>query len=1504
MKIQWSESEEAEIGSYVTMKTLAGWLNKKAEAAVNRMILCGECPKGKDKNGPEKKSKVLVTAEAVLKSCNLCNSIEHMAKDCGSFVKASVDQRRKILASKKLCFLCLGKNHSAPECRKKQKCRINDCGKKHHEMLHKEVEQNVQQTEANPSTSVTVNGQGSSSATVSGNHASTSGGLKTSADVSGKVVHVNAQATVPRMLMKILPVYVTGPKGTIKVYAFLDEGSTITMVKDTLSDRMGLTGPNRPLKFQGASGLPQIDNTSKSVEMKIRGTFSHAREYTLYNVRTIKGMGLPKQTVNVQKLAQDWRFLSERPVEDMAEAEPEILIGLDNVALITSREVIHGPWDAPYLARTLLGWVIMGKVVNSIDNVESNYTVLDIERTDDLYEMVKESFSTEAFGVKSNMDTMYSREDRKALKYMQKHTKRASDGRFEAGLLWKESESPKMPESRQAAFKRLQHTTEKKLDRDKELAEAYCQKIDEHLQKGYLKKLEDVDRQIPMEKVWYIPHFPIFHPAKKKLRIVFDCAARSNGVALNDVLVKGPDLLKPLPAVLGNFRRGRYAFMGDIREMFHRVHVKVEDQNYQRILWRGMERKIEPEEYKLTVLTFGANCSPALASYAKEVNAKDFQEEYPEAVQEILNHTYCDDYLGTSETTMEAQKLISDVVKVFKSGGFDIVNWCANDMQVLKNLAQDQLSAKVVNFETNVSERVLGMLWLPSEDVFTFKVNFRQVPADILSGERLPTMREVLRLIMSIFDPLGFIAVFTVKGKIFLQEMWKQKLGWDTEISGDLVIQWRKFLKDLKEIEEVKVPRYFSVNLPKAHLIELHVFGDASEKAFAEVAYLRIVFDEGSDVSLVCARSRVAPLKQMSIPRMELQAAVLCVRLAKTIREFLEVKIDNVVFWSDSMTVLKWIRNDNRRFKDFVAHRLGEIEENSEVKSWRWVPTKMNVADLATRASTSDLSPESVWFLGPSFLKKDSSQWPVEKCSDSQLEDDEVEIVKTIIKPRKDVRYPLPDVKRFSKWWRLLRATAQVRNIANFWLQKVRDRLNHNSVKRVLPSLTVEHICEAESEWYKEAQSEYHGLSLTDKKSRVYGLSPFYDYEGVLRMNSRLTNSEFPGKFPIILPPKHKVTRLLIMESHERHLHCGREQVLNDLRLRFYIPQMRAAVRKTWHDCQYCRNRRAQVSIPEMAPLPEARVSEHLHAFTHTGMDYFGPLYVTVGRHREKRWGVIFTCMASRAVHLEIAYSLTTDSAIMAIRRFLCRRGPVRHIYCDNGTNLRGASVEMRTAVESIDDDKVREDLLRKMIEFHFIPPAAPHMGGSWERLIRSVKNNLDVILKEQFPTDEVLQTLFTEIEGILNNRPLTHVSVDPDDQTALTPNHLLLGGALDNTQPGEFTDRDMILRKAWRKSQRLADMFWKRWSREYLPQLAKRSKWHDQGRQLQVGDVVLVTDENGPRNQWPLAIVIEVRPGKDGKIRTVVVQTTKGKYCRPVTKIVPLDVGADRTEGECEIFE
>ncbi|XP_055698480.1 uncharacterized protein LOC129798943 [Phlebotomus papatasi] len=296
MKIQWSESEEAEIGSYVTMKTLAGWLNKKAEAAVNRMILCGECPKGKDKNGPEKKSKVLVTAEAVLKPCNLCNSTEHMAKDCGSFVKASVDQRWKILTSKKLCFLCLGKNHSAPECRKKQKCKINDCGKKHHEMLHKEVEQSVQQTEANPSTSVTVDGQGSSSATVSGNHASNSGGPKASADVSGKVVHVNAQATVPRMLMKILPVYVTGPRGTIKVYAFLDEGSTITMVKDTLADRMGLTGPNKPLRFQGASGLPQIDNTSKSVEMKIRGTFSHAREYTLYNVRTMKEMSLPQQT--------------------------------------------------------------------------------------------------------------------------------------------------------------------------------------------------------------------------------------------------------------------------------------------------------------------------------------------------------------------------------------------------------------------------------------------------------------------------------------------------------------------------------------------------------------------------------------------------------------------------------------------------------------------------------------------------------------------------------------------------------------------------------------------------------------------------------------------------------------------------------------------------------------------------------------------------------------------------------------------------------------------------------------------------------------------------------------------------------------------------------------------------------------------------------------------------------------------------------------------------------
>uniref|UniRef100_A0A1B0D7Y5 Integrase catalytic domain-containing protein n=1 Tax=Phlebotomus papatasi TaxID=29031 RepID=A0A1B0D7Y5_PHLPP len=507
----------------------------------------------------------------------------------------------------------------------------------------------------------------------------------------------------------------------------------------------------------------------------------------------------------------------------------------------------------------------------------------------------------------------------------------------------------------------------------------------------------------------------------------------------------------------------------------------------------------------------------------------------------------------------------------------------------------------------------------------------------------------------------------------------------------------------------------------------------------------------------------------------------------------------------------------------------------------------------------------------------------------------------------KETTDPLtPDAARFSSWTRLLRATAFVMKTAKNWLAKVkgtRAKDDQSSAK-----LTVNDLQSAEKRLWREMQTKYlpeitrlrEGKEI-DSKSSLYKLSPFVDREGVLRMNSRLVNSpEDVEKFPVILDPKHPATKLLILDAHERNLHQGREQIVNNLREQFWIPGIRQAVKGSWRDCQTCCNHTAQPKPPRMAPLPTARVEGNLFLFTRTGVDFFGPIMVTKGRRQEKRWGVLFTCMATRAIHLEIAHSLSTDSAIMAIRRFISRRGPVRELFSDNGTNFHGADKEMREALMQIDNEKIRDTLSAKFIEWSFNPPAAPHMGGCWERLIRSVKTALKATLAFHSPTDEILQTIFAEIEYIVNNRPLTHVSIDPSDPMALTPNHFLLGRNASQLH-GDFDDKDLCLRMAWRKSQRLIDMFWQRWIREYLPELSRRTKWFEDVPPIEKGSVVIIADGNLPRNEWPLGVIEEVFPGPDENIRSAAVRTTKGLYKRSVIDVITSE-GKDGDKAVLEL--
>lgn len=326
--------------------------------------------------------------------------------------------------------------------------------------------------------------------------------------------------------------------------------------------------------------------------------------------------------------------------------------------------------------------------------------------------------------------------------------------------------------------------------------------------------------------------------------------------------------------------------------------------------------------------------------------------------------------------------------------------------------------------------------------------------------------------------------------------------------------------------------------------------------------------------------------------------------------------------------------------------------------------------------------------------------------------------------------------------------------------------------------------------------------------------------------------------------------------------------------------------------CTVCAFLKAKPVIPQMAPLPAKRLQAFQPAFSHTGLDYFGPIEVTIGRRREKRWGVIFTCLSSRAIHLELASSLDTSAAIMCIRNFINRRGQPLEFVSDNGTNLRSAEKELRLAVAAIDGEKLQAETNmtspgNTYTTWTFNPPAASHFGGVWERLIRTVKSSLYSILKARAPKDDTLRSALIEVENLVNSRPLTYTATDVDSDVAITPNHLIRGaGQSVIPLPGKIDSR-----KQWEISQGIADAFWSRWLKEYLPTITTRSKWYDDVKKLQVGQLVLIIDEQLKRGEWKRGIVKDVLLSNDGKIRSAKVQTSKGCYVRPVSKLALINV-------------
>ncbi|XP_055953276.1 uncharacterized protein LOC129988999 [Argiope bruennichi] len=496
----------------------------------------------------------------------------------------------------------------------------------------------------------------------------------------------------------------------------------------------------------------------------------------------------------------------------------------------------------------------------------------------------------------------------------------------------------------------------KRLNNDPNFSNLYCNFMKEYEQLGHMQKLDNSDN------VKYVmPHHGVYkaNSTTTKLRVVFDASAAStSGVSLNNCLLKGGVVQDDLFSILLRFRKHKVAFTADVKKMYRQIWVNPEQCNFQCILWKTRSSE-EPSFYKLLTVTYGTKSAPYLATRVLNQLAKDEQHKFPLASAVTLKDFYVDDVLSGADDVSTAIKLQQELISLLKAGGMDLHKWCANNEMLLESVPSEDQGYQFGDSDKNTI-KTLGLKWNPKEDCFSFNVT---------PSTSIPTKRTVLTDIAKLFDPLGLLGPVTVKAKIFLQRLWLHKIEWDQVLPHQEKHEWEIFRYCLGDITKMQIPRCILTDSIKE--VELHGFADASKDAYGAVIYLRCVtILNYVKVSLLCSKSKVAPIKVMTIPRLELCAAELLAKLASKTVSSLNLKIDKICLYSDSTIVLAWIITSSHLLKVFVSNRISRIQELTKEFSWHHVKTCENPADIISRGMTPhQLMNNHLWWNGPQFLQ-------------------------------------------------------------------------------------------------------------------------------------------------------------------------------------------------------------------------------------------------------------------------------------------------------------------------------------------------------------------------------------------------------------------------------------------------------------------------------------------------------------------------------------------------------
>ncbi|XP_075157560.1 uncharacterized protein LOC142230820 [Haematobia irritans] len=867
------------------------------------------------------------------------------------------------------------------------------------------------------------------------------------------------------------------------------DGANVSMIDEQVARSLEITGQKDTLELQWINNHVSREET-QVVTVKISGIEQDSSKYTMRNVYITSKLNLPVQTFNPSEISEEAKQLNLPGVNlhGYTNIKPKMIISLAHAYLTVTIDTpkVLSP-SGPIAAKSRLGWIIYGPV----DKPKSKYISCHVKRSEneersqnELDNMMRDYFGQETFGIKTPVKPLVSRDNQRALDILNLSTRKYGD-RFETGLLWR-NDNVLFPESYEMAFKRLL-TVERKMQKDYKYATEYCAKIDEYVQKGYARIMEEEEANMKTSKTFYLPHFGVMNPNKKKMRLVFDAAAETHGVSLNKNLIAGPDLNQPLLKVLFKFREEKIAVCGDLKEMFHQICIKRSDQDAQRFLWREGDPSKPVRSYVMQCLIFGATCSPTIAQYVKNKNAEQFVDSFPRAVKSIKDKHYVDDFVDCFESEMEAVQVVRSEIEIHKAGGFEMHNFVTNS-----DFVANQLGIEMQNDSVNVgktAERILGMHWLPKYDKFTFILKFHKVPEDVLNLKRIPTKRELLCIAMSVFDPFGFVANYMIGSKILMQEAWKNGIGWDEKLPETIYSKFKQWLQQItlkKNAKNLNALKSLD-GWRKRKSIQLHIFCDASEQAVAAVAYWRIEYEDNSiTINFIIGKTACAPLRFHSIPKLELQGAV-----------------------------------------------VSEILEYSYESQWRWCPTSKNPADKATRAHFPfKYDPEDEWKNGPEFLIQSEFDWPNE-CNILGISDRCKEELKQKHMTCAAIESPSileKIVNGNSKYIKVRRIVAWILRFIN----NTRRVIHGDEIFR--HELSAEEISEAENliliqiqkETFWEEYSDISKGKPVSKSSPLLTLLPFLDEKGIIRANGRLQNATClseQARNPVILPKGHRYSR-------------------------------------------------------------------------------------------------------------------------------------------------------------------------------------------------------------------------------------------------------------------------------------------------------------------------------------------------------------------------------------------